>query len=308
MSLEVINSGFLTLLQDFGRYSLQKNGITHGGPLDEHAFLWANRILANHYNAPQLEISFGGFVARFTRQTMIAICGADLSATLNNKTVPLWQSLVVNSGDELRFTSPRSGLRAYLAIKDGFKVKDQLGSSSTVVRERLGGSKQNGEKVLEKEILPYVSCKEEMSRRVPANYVPQYKSSINLRFIPNRSVTGCSYEAINEFIQQTFKVTSQIDRMGYRLEGKAISHVSSGIISQGITLGTIQLPKDGQPIVLMKDRQTMGGYPQLGCVAYLDLALLSQSMPGTSVSFIPSTINALENELIEYKRFFNLEF
>lgn len=307
MSLEVISSGFLSLLQDFGRYGLQRNGITHGGPLDEHAFLWANRLLNNHYNAAQIEISFGGFAARFTKKTMMAVCGADLSATLNNKSIPLWETIAVNAGDELRFTSPRNGLRAYLSVKGGFDVAKHLGSSATVAREKLGGLKQNGEKLAEKEVLPYTAYQEEVARRVPLIYIPQYEKSISLRFIPNRSVTGCSYEAINEFIQQKFKVSSQLDRMGYRLEGKAISNVSSGIISQGISLGTIQLPKDGQPIVLMKDRQTMGGYPQLGCVAYMDLSLLAQSMPGTELTFIPVTIDELEEELMAHKRFFHLD-
>ncbi|MGH1441661.1 MAG: biotin-dependent carboxyltransferase family protein [Cellvibrionaceae bacterium] len=307
MSLEVISSGFLSLLQDFGRYGLQRNGITHGGPLDEHAFLWANRLLNNHYNAAQIEISFGGFAARFTKKTMMTVCGADLSATLNNKSIPLWETIVVNPGDELRFTSPRSGLRAYLSVKGGFDVTKHLGSSATVAREKLGGLKQNGEKLAEKEVLPYTAYQEEVARRVPLVYIPQYEKSVSLRFIPNRSVTGCSYEAINEFIQQKFKVSSQLDRMGYRLEGQAISNVSSGIISQGISLGTIQLPKDGQPIVLMKDRQTMGGYPQLGCVAYMDLSLLAQSMPGTELTFIPVTIDELEEELMAHKRFFHLD-
>ena len=281
MSLSILSCGFLTLIQDFGRYGLQRNGITHGGPLDEHAYLWANRLLNNHYNSPQLEISYGGFAARFNKGTMIAVCGADLSATLNGKALPLWQSCYVSRGDEIRFTSPKSGLRTYLSIKEGFTVPSQLNSAATVLREKLGGLRQNGEKLLEKDIVPYQACSEEMSLKIPHIYIPKYQDKVKLRFIPNRSATGCGFDTINDFIQQSFKVTSQIDRMGYRLEGNAISHTSAGIISQGITLGAIQLPKDGQPIVLMKDRQTMGGYPQLGCVAYLDLPLLAQSMPGT---------------------------
>lgn len=308
MSLEVLNAGFLTLLQDFGRYGLQRNGITHGGPLDEHAFLWANRLLHNPYNAPQLEISYGGFAARFTEKTLVAVCGADLSATLNQKTIPLWRSFSVNKGDELRFTSPRSGLRAYLALKGGFRAPSHLGSVATVMREGLGGLNQNGQKIQDKDLLQYTPSSEEFNLQVPLAYIPKYKQQVQLRFIPNRSETGGSYETINAFTKQVFTVSQQIDRMGYRLQGKALEGVSSGIISQGISAGAIQLPKDGQPIVLMKDRQTMGGYPQLGCVAYLDLPLLAQSMPGTEVSFKPVAISDLENELIEYKRFFQLPF
>lgn len=315
MALELTNPGFLSLIQDYGRYGLQRQGITQGGPLDEHAYLWANRLLNNHYNAAQIEISVGGFVARFTRATMIAICGADLSASLNGQALAVWQSHYVKAGDELRFASPKRGLRAYLAVKGGFSIAPHLGSCATVLREKLGGLHQNGAALAKKDSLPYQECEQELSVQVPRNFLPDYftasdKNEIQLRFMPNHSITGSSDKIINDFIQQNYKVTSQIDRMGYRLEhleGKALTTSSKGIISQGLALGTIQLPKDGQPIVLMRDRQTMGGYPQLGCVAYLDLALLAQSKPGTKIKFIATAIDELEGELAEHKRFFDVD-
>ncbi len=306
MSLEVVNAGFLALVQDFGRYGLQKYGITNGGPLDEHAYLWANHLLGNHYNASQIEISFGGFSCRFTKKTMIAVCGADLSATLNGQPLGLWQSHYVKSGDELKFVSPKSGLRSYLAVKGGFQIETQLTSCATVVREKLGGLSKTGEKLSDNDCLPFHESKEELNKRVPKKYIPAYGHKINLRFIANQSVTGCKAEVLKQFIGQPFKVTPNIDRMGYRLSGEPIVNKQAGIISQGLALGAIQLPKDGQPIVLMRDRQTMGGYPQLGCVAYLDIPLLAQSMPGTEVSFSSVAISDIEEELRRYKRFFGV--
>ena len=110
---------------------------------------------------------------------MIAVCGADLSAILNGNPLPLWQSVYVDIGDEIRFISPRSGLRAYLAVKDGFIVPTQLSSCSTVVREKLGGLQKNGEKITEEEILPYESSKKERSRQVPQDFIPHYLKKIN---------------------------------------------------------------------------------------------------------------------------------
>ncbi len=309
MALDIIHGGGLALIQDFGRYGLQRHGVTHGGPLDEHSFLWANKLLDNHYNAAQIEISFGGFSARFCSDTMIALCGADLSATLNDKPLPLWQSVFVNEGDEIRFLSPRSGLRCYLAIKQGFTIPNQLSSCSTVMREKLGVLYQKGEKLTANDRLPYATHAEETSRQVPIEFIPQYvsnKERLTLRFIPNRSPTGCTDHAIDQLTQQEFTITPQSDRMGYRLSGNPINNITHDIISQGISLGAIQLPRDGKPIILMKDRQTMGGYPQLGCVASLDLPLLAQSMPGTKVTFSTVSIGDLEEELISFKRFFDV--
>jgi biotin-dependent carboxylase-like uncharacterized protein len=308
MSLEIINSSFLALVQDFGRFGLQKYGITNGGPVDEHAYLWANYLLRNNFNAPQIEVSMGAFSARFTKKTMIAVCGADLSIMLNEKPLRLWASHVVYPGDEIKFVSPIAGLRSYLAIAGGFQVAQHLTSCATVLREGLGGLSKNGEKLLTGDKVLYKESKEVLGHAVPAQYVPRYDNKITLRFIPNLSVNGCDTQSIKQFTEQSFKVTPKMDRMGYKLSGNPIQTSHTGIISQGISLGTIQLPKDGQPIVLMRDRQTMGGYPQIGCVAYLDIPLLAQSMPGTEINFITEDVKKLEAELTAYKRFFHLDY
>ena len=108
MSLHVLKTGFLSLIQDYGRYGYQHMGVTHSGPLDENAFLWANRLLGNHYNAPQIEVSYGAFSATFLEQTMIAVCGADLSATLNEQAISPWRTYAVNTGDTISFKAPVS--------------------------------------------------------------------------------------------------------------------------------------------------------------------------------------------------------
>ncbi|MFT6220896.1 MAG: biotin-dependent carboxylase-like uncharacterized protein [Candidatus Endobugula sp.] len=306
MSLRVLKAGFLSLIQDYGRYGYQHIGVTHGGPLDENAFLWANRLLGNHYNAPQIEVSYGAFSATFLEQTMVALCGADLSATLNEQAISPWQTYAVNVGDTLGFKAPVTGLRSYIAVKDGFAVAPQLSSCATVVRENLGGIHQDGTKLSEGDVIPYVSQLHALIKRVPSSFTSVYPKKIMLRFMPNVSQTSAGERAIKTFTQHTYTVTPNIDRMGYRLSGEVIQTESSGIISQGISLGAIQVPKDGQPIVLMRDRQTMGGYPLLGCVSGLDMGKLAQSLPGTELSFVPISVEEAEAELIVHKNFFGV--
>ncbi len=307
MSLRVIKSGFLGLLQDYGRYGYQHIGLTHSGPMDECAHLWANRLLGNRYDAAQVEVSYGVFSAEFTKETVIALCGADLNATINNRPVLPWQTYNVNKGDIIDFVSPRTGLRCYLAVKGGFNITKSISSAATVVRENLGGLNGDGEKLRAENVIAYgKSIHQKVTRCVPDIYIPRYEQSITLRFVPNLSLTSAGIDAQEAFQHTSYEVTQNIDRMGYRLSGEPIKASLGGIISQGVSLGAIQLPKDGQPIVLMKDRQTMGGYPLLGCVSTLDLPLLSQSTPGVRVKFKAVDVDELEAELLQYQQFFNI--
>jgi biotin-dependent carboxylase-like uncharacterized protein len=306
MSLQVLHSNFLALIQDYGRYGYQSIGVTNGGPLDEHAFLWANYLLDNHYDAAQLEVSYGNFSAVFTEDTMMAICGANLGGTLNQQEILPWCSYGVKSGDVIRFSSPVAGLRCYMAVKGGFDIVKQLSSCSTVVREKLGGLLQNGEKIAKGDVVPYTSRSAAIAKQVPVCFIPEYPKEIFLRYIPNVSQTSAGIAAQKKFSHKQYEVTQNIDRMGYRLSGEAIITPLAGIISQGVSMGAIQVPKDGQPIVLMRDRQTMGGYPLIGCVTYLDLSKLAQSLPGTKVSFHAIDVSEAEAELILHKNFFKI--
>ncbi len=308
MSLEVIRAGLVTQIQDFGRFGYQGQGVTHGGPMDEHAYLWANFLLGNHFTAPQLEITLGGFSARFTRAAMIALCGADMSARCEQRPLATWRSHYVEAGEVIEFRSPKAGMCCYLAIQGGFEIKAQLSSCSTVAREHLGGLHQNGEKLQSDDRLAYQSSPKGLLRWAPGEYVPAYSNKIKLRFIPNNTATGCHKGSLAQLLTQTFTITPQIDRMGYRLAGEPIRGIGTGIISQGISMGTIQIPNDGQPIVLMRDHQTMGGYPQAGCVAHMDIPLLAQGRPGDEVTFSPAVVSELEEELLVYQKFFGVDY
>lgn len=302
----------MTTLQDYGRFGYQEAGMSNGGPMDEHAFLWANYLLSNHYNAPQLEVCMAGLQVRFLKSTMIAICGANLGAMLNDEPLANWQSHFVQRGDVLTFTKMEQGVYAYLAVKHGFRVAPSLNSVSTVMREKLGGLDGCGKPLATGDEIAFEENGKERYSLVPEEYIPHYSKDIVLRFFPNMSVTGFSHSLIEQFAQQTFIVSRDINRMGYRLKCQTsdqplpIDKPNRGTLSHGVPLGSIQLPKSGLPIILMKDRQTIGGYPLLGNVARLDLSKLSQSLPDTTVKFKLVEISEVEEELIEFFNFFDL--
>lgn len=316
MAFKVINPGFLSITQDFGRYGYQHIGVTTGGPMDEHAFLWANRLLGNTYDAAQLEITIGMLTLEVQQPTHIAITGANLGASINNQPINPWQSYAVNKGDKVAFSRPKSGLRAYLAVKGGFDFKQQLGSASTVVREKIGGLGCDGKKLAAGDLLHYpvfenkaFQCKTVqpfISKRVPDQFIPDYEAPLTLGVVLGYQCSSFSTKEIDKFFNNEYEITKEIDRMGYRLSGEPIHSSLDGIISEGISYGAIQIPKDGQPIVLLRDRQTIGGYPKIGCVTSLDAARLSQRSPGSHIRFELKDIHQAEAERMIYNNFFGI--
>ncbi|MBM6550921.1 biotin-dependent carboxyltransferase family protein [Marinomonas ostreistagni] len=300
MAFNVIKPGMLALVQDLGRHGYQHLGVTTGGAMDEYAFRWGNALLDNDSHAPQIEITFGMFAVEAQAATSIAITGADLGATLNDQYLEPWQTYAIHKGDILAFHQPQVGLRAYLAVKGGFVVDPVLGSVATVMREQLGGLTGVGDKLSKGDVLVFQTSHQHQARHVPRLARPDYlQSQINV-------VTGYQYQQFSRldqarFFSSTYTLSQHCDRMGYRLEGQAIGQELSGIISEGITYGAIQVPSDGQPIVLLRDRQTIGGYPKIGCVTNLSGALLSQKKPGDQIHF--RAINVAE---AEYERHLQL--
>ena len=309
MAFKVINPGLLSLIEDFGRYGYQHIGVTTGGPMDEHAFLWANRLLGNDYDAPQIEITVGQLQLDVQQATIIAITGADLGARINDCAIMPWHSYAVQPGDRIAFNTPVTGLRAYLAVQGGFDIAKQLGSASAVSREKIGGLHQDGKKLAAGDILHYPSFTlgpETVCTSVPEQFIPDYQAPLTLGVILGYQCDSFSKAQISKFFNSDYQITGDIDRMGYRLSGTPVHSSLDGIISEGISYGAIQVPKDGQPIVLLRDRQTIGGYPKIGCVSSLDAARLSQRGPGSSVCFALKDIHQAEAERMIYNNFFNI--
>ncbi|SHO56897.1 biotin-dependent carboxyltransferase family protein [Vibrio quintilis] len=296
MSFEVVNPGMLSLLQDLGRRGYQHLGIAQGGPMDEHAFCWGNRLLGNPLGACGLEITLGQLQLKATEPTTIAITGADLKASLNDKPVSPWCTYAIQPGDELSFSRPVSGVRAYLCVQGGFICQPQLGSVATVVREGTGGLNATGQPLKTGDLLRYTPCREPQTARVPKWARPDYAEPLSLGVISSYQHDVFPAESRALFFSSAYQITPDSDRMGYRLAGPQVACEQSRMISEGIVLGAIQIPQDGQPIVLMRDRQTIGGYPKIGCLTTLGTSRLSQCLPGQSVQFRPLALAEAESE------------
>ena len=306
MSLQVIDPGPLSLMQDLGRSGYQKAGVTTGGPMDEHAFLWANRLLGNKSNAAQIEITLGNFSCKFLAPAMIALTGADMGATINGQAIRSWSSHRVNPDDRLKLATARTGLRSYLAVSGGFQVKSTLGSCATVVRDKLGGSYGDGNPVQSEERLEYRAAAHTRQHLVPEKYIPDYASRVQIGVIPGYQYQEFTDKQRQLFFSSPYQVSNQIDRMGYRLSGKPVQCRMKKLVSEGIALGAIQIPPDGQPIVLLKDRQTIGGYPKIGCVAARDISRIAQCRPGDVIQFYEKDLLTAEAEMQIYRRFFSM--
>lgn len=301
MSFEVIKPGFLALIQDLGRFGFQHMGVTTGGPMDEHAFCWANRLLGNKLNAPQLEITFGQLTLKAHENTCIALTGADLNARLNDKKVHPWRTYRVRKGDTVTFESPICGLRSYLAVIGGFEIDPKLGSVASVTREQIGGLR-NGESLKVGDRLYFRSSIKQPHGVTPTWAIPDYQAPLELGVMLGYQDKEFPNTELMTLLSCEYEVSQNIDRMGYRLTGAPIRCNRDGIVSEGIAYGAIQIPQDGQPIVLMKDRQTIGGYPKVGSLSALDAGQLAQRAPGSLVRFCLSDIAEAEAKRMVFNR------
>ncbi len=292
---KVLKPGILTLITDSGRFGKHRIGLTTGGPIDPFAFRWANRLLGNNQNASALEASFGGLVLEAEVDSSLVVTGATAPLKINGLDAELWRVHAVSAGDKIELGFATEGCRSYLAVAGGFHIEESFGSTATVVRESLGGLA--GDKLKAGDVLPANSVSDVVAKVLPEHLRPDYTLDPVLRVIP-----GYQQHAFSRFQQRLFfgsdyEVSDRCDRMGYRLTGAEIKPSIDGILSEGICLGAIQVPADGQPIVLLNDRQTIGGYPKIGSMMSLDVARLGQCMPGTKISFKAVTIDCAHNAL-----------
>lgn len=304
MSLTVIACGPLCLLQDGGRQGWQRLGVSPGGPVDRHAAAWAQRLLGNAQDASLLEIALGGVELAVQADTWLALTGADVPATLDGEALPGWSRFRVKAGQRLKLGFARAGQRAYLAAAGGFPAKSILGSVATQVREKLGGLAGNGQPLVAGDRLACASLGERFARgaSVPWPYRPDYRETPTLRVLPGPD--AFSEEQRQAFFEQTWRISPQSDRMGVRLRGAALS-APRRQWSLGIVEGAIQVPPDGQPILLLADRQTMGGYPLLGVLHPLDIGRLAQCPAHSEARFTLASVEQAQADLRAFLRFFS---
>ncbi|QFU75258.1 biotin-dependent carboxyltransferase [Halioglobus maricola] len=295
MSLRVIQPGILSLLQDSGRMGQHRIGLTNGGPLDPDAFNTCNRLLGNSPGSTAIEVSFGGLQLESEVDTFICLTGAVMNLRINNIEQPRWEVLQIKAGDSINLEFAERGCRAYLGVAGGFQITPSFGSTATVVREHIGGL--NGEKLGAGDALPCAEVRERERLYLNETQQPRYQDTATVRVIPGYQQHNFDRYQQRRFFSHGFTVSDRCDRMGYRLEGPAIECDIEGILSEGICFGAIQIPADGQPIVLLNDRQTIGGYPKIGSALSLDCAHLAQLRPGGDVHFAAITPHAAHNAL-----------
>lgn len=305
-AIQVHRAGPLALLQDRGRFGVRHLGVTQGGPADMYSWAWANKLAGNSWGTASLEITFGGLQLIAERDLDIAIAGADLGATLDGQPVPLWQRVAWREGQKLAFDSPRSGLRAYLSVRGGFAAEPVMGSVACVSREQLGGFDGWGSKLADGDRLAIHTPEgkpEEGMTEAPEHARKDFREAPALEILPGAQIgefTGRSlYDAFNTW----WRVDDRADRMGVRLLGPKLQCRIGSLISEGINLGGVQVPPDGQPIALLNDRQTIGGYPRLGALSPLSASRLAQCMPGQEVRLVARGSGPV---LREYRAFLEL--
>ncbi len=284
-TLEVLKPGLLTTVQDLGRYGYQRFGVSVAGAMDSFSHRVANRLMGNEENAATLECTILGPTLHFLASTTIAVAGANLSPQMNERALPMWQAMRVNSDDVLSFSECRSGCRAYLAVAGGIDVPVVLGSRSTHTRTCLGGFEG---RALKRGDLLFTG--ESKSKLIAATFelldYDEILSSRRIRLLKGPQFGDFEPRSIEDFLGRTYRVSSTSDRMGLRLEGPKLIHRNAAdIISDAVPLGTVQVPANGQPIVLGADRQTTGGYPKVAVVIAADFPVIAQLKPQDEIRF-----------------------
>jgi biotin-dependent carboxylase-like uncharacterized protein len=282
--IRFIKGGFLTTIQDLGRYGFQRFGMPVSGAMDSYSMQTANWLVGNKRASACFEITFQGPEIEFLCETVFALSGAPLAASLNGKMIDTEVSYHVSGGDILKTGVALQGVRTYLAIAGEIDVPEVMKSKSTYLRGRIGGFKgrniQNGDEI------PIRSTGITAERKLPYEFRRFYPVTKTLRILPGTEVTRFEFSGLKAFLTSEYTVSPQNDRMGYRLTGPAIGHKSGAdIISSGITNGSIQVPGHGQPIIMLADHQTVGGYTQIANVISVDIPLAGQLKTGDIIRF-----------------------
>ena len=291
-ALLVADPGLLTTVQDLGRFGYQRVGVPQSGPMDRVAFVIANRLVGNGDGAAALECTIKGPRLEVRQAALVAVAGAPMGLTVNGQEAPAWTAIRVRPGDVLAFQMASAGCRAYLAVAGGIDVPVVLGSRATYLRGRLGGF---GGRALQKgDVLPVGASAGDAAREgrtVAPAHRPAYPAERECRVILGPQDDRFTADGIRAFLDGLYDVTPQADRMGYRLKGPVITHARGhDIVSDGIPLGGIQVPGEGQPIVLLADRQTTGGYTKIATVIGVDIGAIGQTRPGQRIRFRQVTL------------------
>lgn len=306
---EVIKPGLLTTVQDLGRFGYQQYGMVVSGAMDSYALRIGNLLVGNEEGEAGLEITVIGPVLCVLSDGLIAITGGDLDPYLDGQPVDMWKSVNVRRGSILRFGRVKQGMRAYVTIRGGIDVPTVMGSKSTYIKAGIGGfhgrSLRGGDVLATRATARLVD--RHVQRSLHPDFIPVYPKEAEARVILGPQEKSFTDESLTDFFTQTYKIMPESDRMGYRLQGKALRHkASADLITDPVPLGAIQVPANGQPILLLAERQPTGGYPKIGTVISVDLPAIAQLMPGACIRFHPVSLEEGQQLLYEQERLLRL--
>ena len=294
MAVKIVLPGAVMTVQDGGRYGYQETGIQVSGAMDQASFKKANYLVGNDETEAVLEVTLFGGMLEFTEDTIVAVTGADMGPMVDEEPVEMNCPLLIKKGQILTLGMTRQGCRTYLAFAGGIDVPLVMGSRSTNLKCAFGG--YGGRALKAGDVLklgkPKLSFDRVKKRRT--------KGIETEKIIEVRAVPGPQQEYFTEagekaFYSGTYTITDQSDRMGYRLKGPLVESKSgTDIISDAIPLGAVQIPPSGQPIVLLADRQTTGGYAKIAVVCSFDIPKLVQGSPGDKVRFLKTDVKTAQ--------------
>jgi antagonist of KipI len=317
VSVTAIRAGFLTTVQDLGRNGFRESGVSSGGALDSHALRVANLLAGNDETAAGLEITFGGLRLRFADERIAVWCGGDFEARIGSVRLPAGHPVLVGAGEEFFIGSPAEGCRAWLAISGGVNAPIVLGSRSADLRSGFGGVHGRplrdgegfslGDNSARAKTLIGKLRKERIARwKPPHDWSNPAQCDPVLRFIRGSDAHRFNETALERLTNAAFSVSPDSDRMGVRLEGLRLERRDDvDLLSEAVTPGTVQVPPNGKPILLLNDCQTIGGYPKIAHVITVDSPIAAQLCPGADVRFCEVSLSEAHSLLFERER--NLE-
>jgi antagonist of KipI len=304
MSLTISKAGLHDTVQDMGRYGFQHQGINPGGTMDRFSASLANALVGNELAAPVIEMHFPAPQMLFQQPTIICLAGADFNPIINGKEVALHQPIAVGAGSLLSFAKKRMGARCYLALSSSLQIKPWLNSYSTNLKAIAGG--HNGRRLEKGVMIVYNAMPFSLDETVlplPWQYreADDYSSATEVVFGPEWN--WLTEDSRTRFLNTDFLITPSSDRMGYRLQGKALEQAhKESLISSAVCFGTVQLLPNGQLILLMADHQTTGGYPRIAIVVRNSLPTVAQMGPGETLRFRATTVAAAEENWIAQQK------
>ena len=301
MSIKILNPGLFSTVQELGRVGYQDQGFSTAGALDTYALRMGYTLIGN--NGPAIEFTIVGPAIQFLTDNTFVLTGGHFEATLNNQVISSQTVIFVKKGDELKIGSVVDGARGYILFGKPLDIQKVANSYSTHTRSKIGG--YTGRALKSNDV---ITCQQNnmYAERIGLSCPVEAINQQVIHIIEGPQIESFSNEAKQKLVNEGFKISEKSDRMGFRLQGEKIAPIESAdIISEPVALGSIQVPNDGNPIILLNDKQTVGGYTKIATVCAADLSLIAQKQPNETVKFEWITVEAATEKLHQKERELN---